>query len=363
MSDHLDGLTASQEPRLDVADFYLFRGHHGTVAIMNVNPVSGGGGFHPEARYEVRFDTDGDVIEDVVLRAEFSGQGVVGRQLLKLWLVAGRGARDPETRGRLIAVGRSGSVIHGERGIRVFAGAAGDPFFIEGSVVAAVRTSLLEGTRLDLSDFDPDTPSNLFGGTNVQALVVELPDRLFGRRTVHAWAAVTVPTDAGGGWRQIDRAGNPLVSTLFGFNSADDFNAAHPRRDLNEYGEVIRALVARAVHVNGTHTDPDAHGERIRDLLLPDVLTYRPGWWVLGHRGGRRLIENSPERMFRLVLNRSLATGLGPDDASGQLRDVFPYVSEPVAPDPETARRIREQVSISPLNPFTTPSLHTHSEP
>ena len=39
MSHHLDTLTAQEDPRIDLCDFYLFRGRPGTIVLaMTVNP-------------------------------------------------------------------------------------------------------------------------------------------------------------------------------------------------------------------------------------------------------------------------------------------------------------------------------------
>ncbi|MEV0169470.1 hypothetical protein [Nonomuraea fuscirosea] len=54
MSHHLDSPLARQDPRLDISDVYLFRGTIGTTFIINVNPLSGAGAFHPEGRYEFK---------------------------------------------------------------------------------------------------------------------------------------------------------------------------------------------------------------------------------------------------------------------------------------------------------------------
>src|SRR5438093_199056 len=59
MSHHLDSELARQDPRLDISDVYLFRGTLGTVLVMNVDPMSGRHGFHPEGLYEFKLDFDG----------------------------------------------------------------------------------------------------------------------------------------------------------------------------------------------------------------------------------------------------------------------------------------------------------------
>lgn len=70
MSHHFDTPTARQDPRINLCDFYLFRGTPGTVAMaLTVNPDAGSGGpdtFREEGLYAFRFD-----LSQCRIRAEF----------------------------------------------------------------------------------------------------------------------------------------------------------------------------------------------------------------------------------------------------------------------------------------------------
>jgi uncharacterized protein DUF4331 len=337
MSDHLDGLTAANDPRLDICDVYLFR-RTGTVLVMNVNP-GGDDGFHHEAVYELKVDTDDDAVEDITFRVTFGDVEDDGQQRATLSVLSGANARDRDAQGAVLARGRTGEPVDGPSGIRFWAGVAAEPFYIEGSVVTAVRTALLEGSELDLSGFDPAAATNLFGDANVHSIVVEVPDGYFLTPEIGFWAAIAVPTDALDDWRQTDRAAIPLVSTLFGFNEADDYNAGHPSADVPLWGAKIESMIASAVKANGTHDDPDGYATGIRSILAPDVLRYRIGGaarFADGQHNGRDLTESSPEEMFGLVLNRQISMALDSSSATGQLRREFPYLGQPLA-SPATA--------------------------
>ena len=69
MSHHFDTPTAKEDPRINICDFYLFRGRPGTtVMALTVNPNAGVGApdtFRDEGLYAFRFDTDRDLREDV----------------------------------------------------------------------------------------------------------------------------------------------------------------------------------------------------------------------------------------------------------------------------------------------------------
>ena len=69
MSHHFDTPTAKEDPRINICDFYLFRGRPGTtVMALTVNPNAGVGApdtFRDEGLYAFRFDTNRDLREDV----------------------------------------------------------------------------------------------------------------------------------------------------------------------------------------------------------------------------------------------------------------------------------------------------------
>ncbi|MCR8573097.1 DUF4331 domain-containing protein [Streptomyces sp. Isolate_219] len=334
MSDHLDGLTAKNDPRLDISDAYVFHGQVGTVFVLNTNP-GGSNGFHHEAVYELKIDVDGDAREEFTLRVTFGDRDWRGRQEATLALLAGRDAGNRDARGAILARTTTGKKTTGDGGVRFFAGTAGDPFYIEPTVVAAVRTAVLNGTQVDLSGYEPGKAKNLFAGKNVHSIVVEIPDHFFHGLRIGFWGSIAVPTDAGDAWRQTDRAAVPLLSTLFGFNEADDYNAAPPVADDTTWGHQIQGKIAKAVEANGYDGDGDAeeYADAARDILMPDILWYRIGTraqFTGGRRNGRNLVENVAEEMFELVLHKSVDGGLDVDSATGTLRSEFPYLSKPV---------------------------------
>ncbi|MDI3408300.1 DUF4331 family protein, partial [Streptomyces cavernicola] len=278
---------------------------------------------------EVKIDLTGDSREDATFRVTFGDHDRRGRQKATLRLLTGPDARDRDAEGTVITTTTSGKRCSGKGDIRFWAGAARDPFYVEPTVVTAVRTSITEGCALDLTGFDPAEPKNLFDGTTVQAIVIEVPDCFFTGLSIGVWGSTAVATDVGDGWRQIDRAGIPLVSTLFGLHEADTYANAHPAADAPVFGAAIRAKIEGAVKANGTCEDPDGYAAKVSGQLLPDVLPYRVGsqaQFTGGQRNGRALTENVAEEIFRLVLHKHIATGL--DEHSCESSRNFPYLAE-----------------------------------
>jgi hypothetical protein len=75
MSHHFDTPTALEDPRINVCDFYLFRGDRGmTVIAMTMNPDAGMSApdtFREEGLYAFRFDLISDAREELTFKAQF----------------------------------------------------------------------------------------------------------------------------------------------------------------------------------------------------------------------------------------------------------------------------------------------------
>jgi uncharacterized protein DUF4331 len=350
VSHHGESPLARKYPLLDVCDLYVFRGSGGTAMIMTLSPLSGPRGFHPDGHYDFHLDLTGDSVPDITFRTVFGGEAARGRQSLELRLLPGDGT-SPGGQGELLASGPAETVIDGSRGIRIWVGRAGDPFFINGTVVAAVTEAVQAGARLDLRAVAADTgPANLFGGTNVNAIVIEFPDGIlprprpgwFHRRErpgdwqdgrVGFWATTAVRHD--GAWQRVQRCATPLVPTIYfppDSSGSSAYQATDPAHDIENYGSLVCDLTARAAGRLGVTGDPRAYGQRVRDQILPDILWYRPGTpaaFTFAVRNGRGLTDPVSEVMFALVTGRAVPLGIGPESVSGPLRDSFPYLALP----------------------------------
>jgi hypothetical protein len=335
MSHHLDSELARQDPRLDISDVYLFRGTMGTVLVMNVDPMSGHHGFHPEGRYEFKIDLDGDSVEDVTFCFTFDEADSDGRQRWTLRKLDGAEARDRDATGAALITGVTEDICADDSAtVRAWAGTAADPFYIEGTVVTAVKTAIAGGAPLALDGFVPDDASNIFGGTDVGAIVLELADGALPAGAIGFWGVTALATDAGG-WRQINRCAHPLINTMYGLEDAAndiDFNATQPSDDRALYGPTVVRETAAVVAAMGTSDDAQAHAERVRDTFFPDILRYEIGTdahFGRHRRNGRGLFEPTPEVMFELVLGTAVPMGLAA--ASAPPRTEFPYLAPPLA--------------------------------
>ena len=145
------------------------------------------------------------------------------------------------------------------------------------------------------------------------------------------WCTTKLATDAGG-WRQINRAGHPMMWPIFWPGDTDFSNPAntrHPSEDFGAAGKYIGDQVAAVVAASGTSDDPQGYGQTVAADLFPDVLPYvvgTPATYGFAARNGRTLADNAPEAMLSLVTNTAVPSGLKPSVAK-HLRDSnFPYV-------------------------------------
>lgn len=340
MSHHLDSPIARQDIRLDITDLYVFRGETGTVFVINVchsifGPIPEPG-YHPEGMYEFKIDGNGDAVEDLTYRITFEPRDSAGRQKFVVRRIEGAQAADPHAPGRVIAEGTSGEGTTTAGGYRVWAGKAGDPFWIEPDVLHAVGHAFEDGTKVDLSGWNPAQAKNAFAGQTVYAIVLEVPDEELlgltkGERKVGVWAVSTLATDAGG-WRPINRVGHPMIHPLFTQYNEDlgnRLNAGRPADDYATYGETVIQRVAGVVAAYGTAEDPRAYGEIVARRFFPNILPYEIGTaavYGFAAWNGRSLTDNAPDVMISIAANTPVRLGIGKESVTSKPSKAFPYV-------------------------------------
>jgi hypothetical protein len=337
MSHHLDTPLAAQTGQLYIDDLYVFPGQSSTVFVMdvnsNVNGLHSEPGFHPEARYEFKVHLDGADFETLTYRISFGEPDSDGRQALRLDALTGEAARDDAAAGGLLLEGRTGETAAGN-GTRLWAGRINDSFYIDLSLLAIIDEAVAKGTAPDLSGWRPGEAQNIFAGTFVESIVLEVshqhPQLRPGART-GVWCATKLATDAGG-WRQINRAGHPMMWPIFWPTDTDFSNPAntrHPSADVMAVARDIGKQVAAVVAAIGTSDNPESYGLTVARELFPDVLSYvvgTPAAYGFAARNGRTLADNAPEVMLSLVTNMAVPSGLRPAVAERLRASSFPYV-------------------------------------
>jgi hypothetical protein len=351
VSHHLDSPIARQDIRLDITDLYVFRGETGTVFAINVchsifGPIPAPG-YHPEGMYEFKIDLNGDAIEELTYRLTFTERDKNGNQTYTVRRLTGEDAINPHAAGTAVAQGTTGEIVKTATGLRVWAGKAGDPFWIEPDVLHAVGHAFQDGTTINLSGWDPSHAKNLFAGHTVYSMVLEVPDDELladagGRHRIGVWAVATLATDAGG-WRSINRVGLPMIHPLFTqFNEdlGNRLNAGIPSEDLTTHGKTVAQAIAGVVAANGTAEDPLAYGEKVARRFCPNVLPYSvgtPASFGFLEWNGRSLTDNAPDVMFSIAANAPVHLGIGKESVTSKPSKTFPYVPAAVEGQVRTA--------------------------
>ncbi|MBN8650493.1 MAG: DUF4331 family protein [Cytophagales bacterium] len=193
-ADHIDapGVTGAGSASVgsDITDVYAFANGDNMVFVVNTQGLlspaaTASASFDEEVMLEINIDNSGtkDNVEDLVIQATFENGTV------KVY-----GPATPVTTGlqstllsdvtveAAITEYGDAPVIGTAGGIKVFAGPRDDPFFFDLGRFKAI----LGGTATGFND--PGTDS--FAGTNVMALVIEIPKSQLGAGTgsINVWA-------------------------------------------------------------------------------------------------------------------------------------------------------------------------------
>ncbi|HEX3305921.1 MAG TPA: DUF4331 family protein, partial [Streptosporangiaceae bacterium] len=241
--------------------------------------------------------------------------------------------REDSAPGDLMLEGQTGETASAG-GTRLWAGRISDSFYIDLSLLAVINGAVATGTAPDLSGWRPEAAKNSFAGTTVDSIVLEVshahPLLRPGART-GVWCATKLATDAGG-WRQINRAGHPMMWPIFwpdDTDFSDPANTRHPSEDVSAAAKYIGEQVTAVVAASGTSDNPEGYGQTVARDLFPDVLPYvigTPAVYGFAARNGRTLADNAPEAMLSLVTNTAVPSGLKPAVAKNQRDSNFPYV-------------------------------------
>lgn len=285
MSHHLDTPLARQNGQLYIDDLCVFPANGSTVFVMDINSTITESrmqpGFHHEARYEFKIHFDGAEYEDLTYRVSFGESESDDSQALQLHALTGDAARDDFTVGELLLEGRTGEVVDGAN-VRIWAGKITDWFYIDLALLFKINAAVRDGTAPDLSQWRPDEARNSFADTTVESIVLEVSrehPKLCSGAHIGVWAATKLATDAGG-WRQINRAGHPMMWPIFwpdDIKFDNPANTRHPSDDHAAVGKYIGEKVAAVVTACGTSEDPHGYGETVARALFPDVLPYVVG--------------------------------------------------------------------------------------
>lgn len=359
MSHHFDTQVARDDSRLNILDLYLFPGATaGTTAmILTTNPDAGIFApltLHPEGLYAFRFDTDGDAREDVVFKFLFdepqhvNGDETRHEQRFKVLSAVGDQMRGAG--GDLLAHGTVGDAVTAGGGVRAYVGRAAELWCADAFGFFTVVNALFAENRYAAEAFQHR--NNLFAGRNNMAVVLEVPNAMFGADAVSAWATASLHGHAPE--VQVYRWGLPLFTHLFLSDPAtaalaDRYHQSTPDEDAATFGDAVEHFVSTFAGAAGDTADPRSYAKTLTARLIPAVLPYQvgaPAEFTVTRFNGRPLDSDAFDVMLSLAANTVVADGVSPDVA--RIRREFPYCGVPYDDTDQAGMRpLRELIGLS----------------
>ncbi len=211
-SDHKDSALLAADHAADIADVYTFKSPVNPDNLVLVMTVSGfippseasTTFFDPNVLYQWKIDNNGDAVEDLSIQAFVTGPG--GQQDMHFRVVDrirdreeredkadGEGedeGRAPLRRPRIPTVRVTTGptpIVATRHEIKAFAGVRDDPFFFD--LVQFKKIVAVPPQATSFRNPGVDT----FAGTNVLAIVVELPSALLGGTKLGVWGTTSRP--------------------------------------------------------------------------------------------------------------------------------------------------------------------------
>ncbi len=305
-SSHREAPFITELPKVDASDFYMFNSYESSretfvTVVANYCPFQvpyGGPNFFsmdPDARYEIKFDNDGDAREDITLRFTFKltnrdVQLNIGGQMVSVPLINVGPITAGDNSNQNVIETYSIDVIYGLNGppLRVMNGTSGGFSFLKPAdnigaksipnYETYARTHIYDmvipgfsqpgrvfvgqrddpfvvnlGEAFDLFNLNPldavNAKSDILAGDNITSIIVELPksgltkgnDPVIGgwttaslpkNRMIRQNPTFNSPANENGGYVQVSRLGMPLVNELvIGLKDKNKFNASEPRDD------------------------------------------------------------------------------------------------------------------------------------
>jgi len=325
-SGHFISGLQGQYPAYDLNDTYVFQSSNEgyTTFISSANPSKPGSTNSPsrvvfgnEGLYNLHIARDGDFKTGMTLVFSFNGDSV------EIRMIDAPNASVGEP-GDLLGGGKVGEDFTLQNGIGVWTGRGDEPFFGNGVGLAKFNSAKQEGR------FAPDVfkeDGDLFAGATASFLVVDVPNQMLGEQVKFF---TTTSVMHRGKWAQIDRHANVLFPYVFLADTPavqEDHGQHRPDLDVEERRQAIVNNVFWAV--SASKAKPDGameYANRIADMIMPDVLTYKVGTvarYAVTGLNGRALPDDAMNTVLQLM------NGVAVDDNAYNAKRYtaqFPYI-------------------------------------
>ncbi|WP_339509836.1 DUF4331 family protein [Pseudomonas sp. RL_15y_Pfl2_60] len=303
-SHHFESTIVQRTPTLNQLDNYVFpsdRPDH-TVFIMNVSAV-------PKAGVDGAFATDGlyniHLANDDTYKTghtfSFRFKGADQFTAFK--------SDDPNaaagTMGAKLGEGSVGKTAELANGIKVWTGVVKDPFYGNSTSLGLLRAQLNNGTPYNPEIWAQAQGKSIFIGRKSAAIVLDVPNSMLGS-SIKVFMTTDVK-QADGTWQQVQYSANPLLSHSMIFESAAikaELDGSRPDTQ-KAIKPIVSARITRAVLLAKSQEDPIQYADKVADMLIPDVLSYKvgtPAKYAVSERNGRALDDDAMSAVLTLLL-------------------------------------------------------------
>jgi hypothetical protein len=330
------------DARVDFTDLFVFQkpdDARKSTIIMNMHPSHGFNPnkafnqqeptttepFAPEGLYELKVDTNGDMVADIAYRVRFlsdandtmtatvrradgseaAGKGEEGKIVLEA---------APVSMGRKAQITQSGAY-------RLFAGWRSDPFFFD------------VGGVLNKMQF---TGADWFADKDICSIALELPiSELGGGAKLNLWARTLLQVN--GDWVQADRGARPSQTPFMADAQRAAYLDGEPSQD-----ERFVPMFAHVLEQTAGYSPKGA--EAAARSLLPDVLPYDPMKEAAYPANGKKPTDDAKGVFLTIFNGRLTADKTGPHT---DMLNEFPHLGAPHIERVFSARMSQSKVMIA----------------
>lgn len=337
MSHHFDSILAKEDPRLNVADMYLFEGSRdSTVFVLTTNAdvgLSAPDTLHEEGIYSFRVHTSDALEDELSFKFRFGSPVHAGTDehvhKQPYQLIYSKTGQGIELHGHVVLEGETGKFVE-KRGFKSYVGIVPELWAADAAAFQAFMKNLWVDERYDASVWS--NPQNFFLKRNIMAIVLEVPNSVFQKDHIKVWSNITLFGHATE--MQVSRWGVPLFSHLFlsepNTDWVEKYHKHHPTEDVTLFAPAIEKFIARAARLAGATVNPHEYASQLSRRLCPTTLPYKlrskarfsTQWF-----NGRPLTDDVLDVMFSLATNIPIADGVAPDFR--RVSSTFPYYGAP----------------------------------
>ncbi|MCT4704578.1 DUF4331 domain-containing protein [Enterobacteriaceae bacterium H16N7] len=303
-SHHFESAAALQDPTINQLDNYVFQSSRAdaTSFIMDVNhsPKDAPGGvFKPGALYNIHIADDSKFKAGHTFSLMFDEKGNY-----TVYELASPNA-PVGSKGKEIGKGELNKKAELADGIQLWAGVAKDPFFGNSPGLHILRQQLSEGSY-DPKIWTSVKGKNIFVGRKCGAIVLDVPNKMLGK-TIKVFMTTAVQKDSS--WKQVQYSAIPLFSHSMLFEN-EALKAEHDQSrpdNSQDMKNFVSARTARASTFAHSQKEPQVYGDKVADMLVPDVLTYKvgtPAKFSAASINGRSLSDDAMSEMLTLLLGQ-----------------------------------------------------------